>query len=194
MSRSALALAGDHNVANALAALLAVSVADQRHTTPVARQKLANAMSTFAALPHRLQPVAERNGVLWLNDSKATNISSTQVALEGMTRPTVLLLGGRHKGEPYTSLVDLIRSRCRTVVAYGEAAAQIDADLAGPLSGHVTLRTLDTRSFADVVNEARALAQTGDVILLSPACSSYDMFNNYEERGNAFAALARETT
>jgi UDP-N-acetylmuramoylalanine--D-glutamate ligase len=105
VERDKLQLAGDHNVANALAALLAVMVADRVHNTPEARAKLAAAIATFKALPNRLEPVADHHGVLWLNDSKATNVASTQVAIAGMTRPTIVLLGGRHKGQPYTSLV-----------------------------------------------------------------------------------------
>lgn len=191
MTRDALALPGDHNVANALAALLAVMVADDAHRTPDARERLAAAMSTFKALPHRLEPVAEQDGVLWLNDSKATNVSSTLVALQGMTRPTVLLLGGRHKGEPYTVLLDAIRASCRAVVAYGEAVNEIANDLAVPLHGIVDVVALPDAPFAEVVTSARQLAHPGDTILLSPACSSYDMFDNYEQRGRTFAALAR---
>jgi UDP-N-acetylmuramoylalanine--D-glutamate ligase len=97
-----------------------------------------------------------------------------------MDRPFVLLLGGRHKGEPYTRLAPLLAGRCRLVIAYGEAADRIAHDLAGqvPLERGT--------SFADVLARARAAARPGDAVLLSPACSSYDMFRNYEERGTAF--------
>jgi UDP-N-acetylmuramoylalanine--D-glutamate ligase len=191
VARAQLALAGDHNVANALAALLAVMVADPLHRTPGARQRLAEGIATFKALPHRLEPVADIGDVLWLNDSKATNVASTQVAVAGMTRPAIVLLGGRHKGEPYTSLVpDLIR-HAKAVLAYGEAGALIAADLAAPLEGAVPFEHLAGASFVEVVARARQLARAGDVVLLSPACSSYDMFANYEERGQTFARLAR---
>ncbi|MBL0941075.1 MAG: UDP-N-acetylmuramoyl-L-alanine--D-glutamate ligase [Gemmatimonadaceae bacterium] len=192
MHRDALALAGDHNVANALAALLAVMVADASHRTPTALQALAKALTGFHALAHRLEPVGDAHGITWLNDSKATNVASTQVALAGMTRPTVLLLGGRHKGEPYTALLPEIRRTVKAVIAYGEAATTIAQDLS-ELPGHgVTLESMADADFPTVVARARALAASGDVILLSPACSSYDMFNNYEERGRAFARLAKE--
>ena len=191
VARSRLALAGDHNVANALAALLAVMVADHLHATHGGRECLAEAIGRFRALPHRLEPVADRDGVLWLNDSKATNVASTQVAIAGMTRPTILLIGGRHKGEPYRALISELERTGKAVLAYGEAGALIMTDLEAPLHGKVTVEHLGDASFAEVVDRARAMAAPGDVILLSPACSSYDMFTNYEERGETFARLAR---
>ena len=192
VERSRLQLAGDHNVANALAALLAVMVADKSHTTTDARARLASAIATFKALPNRLEPVADRDGVLWLNDSKATNVASTQVAIAGMTRPTIVLLGGRHKGQPYTSLVPELFRVAKAVIAYGESGPIITSDLEGPLRGKVPVEHLHDATFAQVVARARALSAPGDVVLLSPACSSYDMFNNYEERGRTFAQLAQE--
>jgi UDP-N-acetylmuramoylalanine--D-glutamate ligase len=123
--------------------------------------------------------------VLWINDSKATNIDSTRVALRSMSRPVVLLLGGRHKGEPYTSLVPELE-RVRSVVAYGEAAGRIDGDLAD----HVHVEQV-SGGFEAVLDRAAAAARPGDAVLLSPACSSYDMFRDYEERGARFAMLAR---
>ncbi len=193
VSRHALALAGDHNVSNALAALLAVMVASEAHATPEARARLADALATFRPLPHRLEPVAHAQGVLWLNDSKATNVASTQVALAGMTRPTIVLLGGRHKGETYASLVPGLLRTAKHVLAYGEAAGLIVTDLEAPLHGRVPVEHLGDATFADVVARARQLAVSGDVVLLSPACSSYDMFSHYEERGSTFARLAHGT-
>jgi UDP-N-acetylmuramoylalanine--D-glutamate ligase len=129
--------------------------------------------------------VGEFAGVTWINDSKATNVSSTLVAIAGMTRPTILLLGGRHKGEPYTALVEPLRKVGKAVLAYGEAGPLI----AGDLGGVVRVERLGS-SFEEVMARARAIAEPGDVVLLSPACSSYDMFNDYEERGAAFRRLA----
>ena len=193
MSRDELALAGDHNVANALAALLAVMVADEAHRTPQARATLARALRAFRALAHRLEPVGIYGGIQWLNDSKATNVASTQVALAGMTTPTVLLLGGRHKGEPYSGLLPELRRTARAVVAYGEAGPQVHADLSVALGNTVPVVLVPAgTSFESVLRTARARAQSGDAILLSPACSSYDMFRNYEERGREFARLAKE--
>ena len=187
--RTDLPLVGSHNVANALAASLAVMVADAAFTKSTARAAIAEALRTFPPLPHRLERVAEVNGVRWINDSKATNVSSTKVAIEGMERPTVLLLGGRHKGESYKPLIDAIRKNVKMVIAYGEAAPLI----AGDLSGVVKVETLGS-NFDEVVAAARAAAKPGENILLSPAGASYDMFKNYEERGEKFRQLAQQET
>jgi UDP-N-acetylmuramoylalanine--D-glutamate ligase len=180
MPASDLRLLGPHNVANALAAGLACAVAG------VAPEAIAAGLGSFEALPHRLQPIGERDGVLWVNDSKATNVSATAVGLRSFDRPVVLILGGRHKGEPYSSLADDLRKRARAVVAYGEAAPRIVSDLRGSVD------SLSVESGIDaVVGAAAELARSGDVVLLSPACSSYDMFPNYRERGRAFEAAFR---
>ena len=184
-SRVDLPLIGDHNVANALFSLLSVMVADPVHESADARARLAEALRTFRGLPHRLELAGEYEGVRWINDSKAPNVGSTLVALRGMQRPTVLLLGGRHKGEPYTRLGDEIRRTVKTVIAYGEAAPTIVQDV-----GNVVATEQLGRSFEEIVERARALAVAGDAVLLSPACSSYDMFKNYEERGTMFKRLA----
>jgi UDP-N-acetylmuramoylalanine--D-glutamate ligase len=175
--REELHLLGDHNVANALAAALAV------HEAGVPPGLIGEGLRSFQALPHRLESVREVDGVLWINDSKATNIASTVVAIAAMSRPFVLLLGGRHKGEPYTRLGALLADRARRVIAYGEAGPIVEQDLKGqaPLERGTT--------FDDVVARARRAARPGDAVLLSPACSSYDMFKNYEERGATFRRL-----
>jgi UDP-N-acetylmuramoylalanine--D-glutamate ligase len=187
LERRELALLGDHNVANALCAALAVMVADDAHRTAEARARIAEGMRAFRALSHRLEAVGEFGEVLWINDSKATNVSSTLVAVQGMTRPTVVLLGGRHKGEPYTALLEPLRRTARAVIAYGEAAPIVERDL-GDAVPVVRLGS----DFGEVMRRARELARPGDAVLLSPACSSYDMFRNYEERGAAFRRLAAE--
>ena len=178
MGRSELPLLGDHNVANALAAALAVRVMGLDHSA------LAEGLRSFRALPHRMEPVRELAGVLWINDSKATNIASTRVAVAAMTRPFVLLLGGRHKGEPYTVLAPALRERARAIVAYGEAGPIVARDLAG-----IGVPVVAGGDFDQVMARARELARPGDAVLLSPACSSYDMFNNYEERGRRFGEI-----
>ena len=185
MARDELALLGDHNVANALAAALAVYVADAGHQTAAAREHMAAALREFHALANRLEPVGTYEGVEWINDSKATNVSSTLVALQGMRKPYVLLLGGRHKGEPYTALAEPFRRVGKVVLAYGESAPVIERDLAGL----VPVERMGS-DFAAVIERARELAAPGDAVLLSPACSSYDMFANYEERAAAFRRLA----
>ena len=177
LKRDELHLLGDHNIANALAATLAV------HEAGVPPPLIAEGLRSFRPLPHRLEPVRDVGGVLWINDSKATNIAATTVAVLAMERPFVLLLGGRHKGEPYTSLAPLLASRCRLVIAYGEAGPLVEKDLGEkvPLERGTT--------FEDVIERARRAARPGDAVLLSPACSSYDMFKNYEERGATFRRL-----
>src|SRR5690606_38979716 len=132
---------------------------------------VADGLRGFHALGHRMEPVGTYDGVTWINDSKATNVSSTLVALQGMTQPYVLLLGGRHKGEPYTALAEPFRRHGRVVLAYGEAAPLVAQDL-GAL---VPVERLES-DFATVVARARALTGPGDAVLLSPACSSFDMF------------------
>jgi UDP-N-acetylmuramoylalanine--D-glutamate ligase len=185
--RDEIPLLGDHNVENAMAAALAVIVADDRHAERSGLDRIAEGLRTFEALPHRLERVVEREGVLWINDSKATNPGSTLVAIRAMTRPTILLLGGRHKGEPYTSLAAPLQATGKAVIAYGEAGPIVQSDLSNTLPVHLL-----GSDFGEVMSLARRLAEPGDVVLLSPACSSYDMFRNYVERGERFRELALE--
>ncbi|MGH7582949.1 MAG: UDP-N-acetylmuramoyl-L-alanine--D-glutamate ligase [Gemmatimonadales bacterium] len=177
LARGELPLLGDHNVANALAAALAV------HATGVDHTALADGLISFRPLRHRMELVREVDGVTWINDSKATNVASTRVALEAMDRPYVLLLGGRHKGQPYTDLVGPLCRYAVAVIAYGEAADLIERDLSP------ALRVVRGTTFEDVVAKAKVLAPGGGAVLLSPGCSSYDMFDNYEQRGATFRTL-----
>jgi len=176
LPRSALPLLGDHNIANALAATLVASEVG----SPI--ERIAQGLRSFRAIPHRVEPVREVDGVLWINDSKSTNITSTEVAIAALDRQFVLLLGGRHKGEPYSRLADRLRKGCRAVVAYGEARPLIVRDLES------SVKVVPAGTFPEVLAAARGLARPGDAVLLSPACSSYDMFRNYEERGDRFRA------
>jgi UDP-N-acetylmuramoylalanine--D-glutamate ligase len=185
LERRDLPLLGDHNVANALAAAMSVMDLSDAHHSPEARRRIADGLRSFRALPHRLESVGEYGGVLWINDSKATNVSSTLVAIDGMTRPAVVLLGGRHKGEPYTALIEPLQRHAKAVIAYGEAGPEIVRDLEPAM--RVELMGSD---FEAVMARARALAAPGDAVLLSPACSSYDMFENYVQRGDTFRRLA----
>ncbi|MEO7454930.1 MAG: UDP-N-acetylmuramoyl-L-alanine--D-glutamate ligase [Gemmatimonadaceae bacterium] len=187
ITRSELTLLGDHNVANALASSLAVIAADELHASPASRAKVAEALRAFRALEHRIEPAGRYGDVDWINDSKSTNVASTLVALKGMKKPTVLLLGGRHKGEPYTALSDEVKRTVKHVLAYGEAADAVETDLGN--TGKV--ERMGT-TFLEVLERAKELASAGDAVLLSPACSSYDMFDNYEERGRVFKQLSAE--
>jgi UDP-N-acetylmuramoylalanine--D-glutamate ligase len=177
LQRDELMLLGDHNIANALCAALIARRAGG------ALGRIAEGLRSFRALPHRLEPVATVNGVLWINDSKATNVASTTVAVRAIERPFVLLLGGRHKGEPYTALAAASGGRCRAVIAYGESRDIVVRDL-----GDRVPVTRAGTNFGQVLAQARGLAKPGDAVLLSPACSSYDMFLNYEDRGAQFRA------
>ena len=175
LRRADLKLLGDHNVANALAAALAVPP----QTDPEA---LGRALATFRPLPHRLEPVRELNGVLWIDDSKATILSAVEVALASVPRPVVLLLGGRPKVESFAPLAPHLGG-VRAVVAYGEAAPAIERDLGG------AVRMVRGGDFRDVLEKARGLAGPGDAVLLAPACTSFDMFDNAEQRGRQFRSI-----
>lgn len=171
--RDDLKLFGRHNESNAMLAGLGASLAG------CSARDIGSGLSSFEGLPHRLKSVGEVGGVLWVNDSKATNISAARVALEAFERPLVVLLGGRHKGEPYTSLLPAV-AHARAVVAYGESAPLIVREL----GDHVDL--VVANGFEEAMRKAGSLARAGDVVLLSPACSSYDMFPSYAARGDAF--------
>ncbi len=175
MRRADLALLGDHNVANALAAALAVP-------TDAERDRIAAALRSVRALHHRLEPVREVDGVLWINDSKATTVSAALSAIASVPRPVVLLLGGRDKGGAFAELGPALAG-ARGVIAYGEAGERAARELAG--RANVAREGAD---FEAVLSRARQMARPGDAVLLSPACSSFDMFANAEQRGDAFTA------
>ncbi len=174
--REALRLMGDHNVENALAAALVAECVGLDDT------QIADGLASFSGLVHRLEVVRHVEGVKWINDSKATNVASTSVAVRAMEGPFVLMMGGRHKGEPYSRLGQVLGA-CRCVVAYGEAASIIVQDLADVVS----VRRVGT--LAEAVHDTAGMVQTGDVALLSPACSSFDQFENFAARGDAFRRL-----
>jgi UDP-N-acetylmuramoylalanine--D-glutamate ligase len=176
-----LPLLGRHNVDNALAAALAARLAGAR------AEGIARGLRSVRPLPHRLEPVADRGGVLWVNDSKATNVAATRSALASLERTVVILLGGKDKGEDFTPLGPALQSRVRLALAYGAAGPRIASELRD-----VVPLELMASDFGAVVARAAEVALPGDLVLLSPACSSYDMFENYEHRGRRFAELARE--
>ncbi len=175
-----LPLLGAHNARNALAAALAARLAGAHP------EGIAEGLRTARPLPHRMEPVVERHGVLWVDDSKATNVSATRTALESVGRPVVLLLGGKDKGEDFGALAGPAGA-ARAVLAFGAAGPRI-AEALAPAAAAALLGS----DFRAVLERARGLAEPGDVVLLSPACSSFDMFENYEHRGRVFSELARE--
>ena len=178
-ARSSLKLAGRHNAENALAALLAARL------FRVSPAQCARAMTSFNGLPHRMELAAQRDGVRFYNDSKATNVGSVVGSLTGFERPVVLIAGGKDKGGDYSPLVPLLKEVCRHLVLIGAAADVMEAALAGAAPIH---RAADLPA---AVSLAADLALPGDAVVLSPACSSYDMFDNYEQRGQAFIEAAK---
>ncbi|MFB6247760.1 MAG: UDP-N-acetylmuramoyl-L-alanine--D-glutamate ligase [Salinibacter sp.] len=180
MQRDELALCGRHNLYNSLAAAVSARVMEVENT--VIRESL----SGFEGVPHRLEEVRTVDGVLYVNDSKATNVNAVWYALESFDRPVVLIAGGRDKGNDYTDLKPLVRKGVRAVVAMGESADVVYEEL-GTEAGE----RARARSMEEALDRAQRLARRGDAVLLSPACSSFDMYENYEERGDLFRRLVK---
>jgi len=178
-----LRLPGRHNVANALAAVAACSVAG---AAPAAMSK---GLAQFEGIEHRLELVCRRNGVLYYNDSKATTPESAMAALDAFDSPIVLIAGGYDKKVPLDKFAEKVFRRARVAILLGKTA-----DTLGRLLDQYSrdgFRWLRVQSLEEAVARAASLADSGDVVLLSPACASYDMFTNYEERGNKFKEMCR---
>jgi UDP-N-acetylmuramoylalanine--D-glutamate ligase len=184
MRRADIPLFGEHNVLNVLAAVALGRAAG------IAPDGIAGAVRGFRAVPHRLEPVLDEAGVLWVDDSKATNADAAIKALQSFAdRPIVWIGGGGTKGVPPDSLAEEVVRRARHAVLNGATAAELDAALA---ARDFTARTV-VATLAEAVAEARAVARPGDVVLLAPGYTSFDQFIDFEERGRVFAALVRET-
>jgi len=175
MPISEIPLEGEHNVENAMAALLAA------FAVGCSPEALRAAMRTFAPMSHRLELVAEFDGVRYVDDSKATNPAAVVAALRTYDRPIVLIAGGRSKGSDFGAMGAEIRARVKTLIAIGESANAIRAS-----AGEVP--AVEAFSMEEAVQQARRLAQDGDVVLLSPGCASFDMFASADDRGEQFAA------
>lgn len=173
-------LKGAHNVENVLAAVVASRLAG------VSADAIRKGVASFKAVEHRLEFVATVNGVDFYNDSKATNVDATAKAIAAFDSGVHVIMGGKDKGSPYTALIDLLRDRVRAVYTIGSAAAKIESQLRGIVPIH-PCETLEK-----AVNEAGSAAHPGDVVLLAPACSSFDQFENYEHRGRVFKELVGE--
>ena len=180
MQRDELALRGRHNLYNSLAA--AVSARVMEVESDVVRESL----SGFEGVPHRLEEGRTVDGVLYVNDSKATNVNAVWYALESFERPVVLIAGGRDKGNDYTDLKPLVRNGVRAVVAMGESADKVYDELGAEAGDRARARSME-----EALDRAQRFAQPGDAVLLSPACSSFDMYESYEERGNIFRRLVK---
>jgi len=172
-----ISIRGEHNVANSLAAALAA------RSMGVEVDSIRQALKTFKGLPHRMEFAREVDGIEWVNDSKATNTDSVWYALGSFSTPVILIAGGRDKNSDFTVLRDRIQEGVRSVVLLGEATEKIEEALRGlcPLVRAASLK--------EAVNRARALAHRGDVVLLSPGCASFDMFKNFEDRGEQFKTI-----
>ncbi len=182
MAVAEIRLAGRHNVENAMAAA-AVCLA-----RGIDEDAVRAGLGTFAGVKHRLEEVAVSDGVSWVNDSKATNVASALVALDAFEPGTIqLILGGRGKGQDFTALREPVGARCKAVYLIGEAAPEIANALEG-----VEVPVHECGELERAVAKAREVARSGDVVLLSPACASFDMFRDYRHRGEAFAAAVRE--
>ena len=176
---SELRIRGDHNAANALAALALGEAAG------LPMEAMLVALREFHGLPHRMEYIAAVNGVSWYDDSKGTNVGATLAAVSGLSGPLVMIAGGDGKNQDFKPLADALPGRARAVVLLGKDAVAIEQAIAG----RVPLRQVKDMDTA--VQVAARLAQPGDVVLLSPACSSLDMFDNFEHRGRVFAAAVR---
>jgi UDP-N-acetylmuramoylalanine--D-glutamate ligase len=176
-----VALRGRHNLYNSLAAAVAARVADIR--SEIVRESLA----AFEGVPHRLELIRTISGIKFVNDSKSTNVNSLWYALESFHEPVVLIAGGRDKGNDYSSLVDLVQRNVRALVAVGESAEKVMREL-GPHAPEA----VQAESMEEAVEFARALARPGDAVLLSPACASFDMFEDYVDRGETFRRIVNE--
>jgi len=170
-----LALVGNHNVANSLAASIAGKI------LKISNESIRNSLTTFQAVEHRLEQVAEINGVRFINDSKATNVNATYYALESMKQPTVWIVGGTDKGNDYTEIEDLVKRKVKAIVCLG-----LDNQKIIDFFKEKKELIYSTSSMEDAVKTAKSLSKSGDTVLLSPCCASFDLFENYEDRGNKF--------
>ncbi|MEX0746601.1 MAG: UDP-N-acetylmuramoyl-L-alanine--D-glutamate ligase [Rhodothermales bacterium] len=181
MRAEEISLQGRHNLYNTLAAAVAARVMEVRSDS------VRESLMSFEGVPHRLEFVRELDGVRYVNDSKATNVNAVWYALESFREPVVLIAGGRDKGNDYSSLKPLLREKARAVIAIGESASKVAAELGPEVRQHAEAETME-----DALRYARLFAEPGDVVLLSPACASFDMFENYEERGEVFKRLVND--
>jgi UDP-N-acetylmuramoylalanine--D-glutamate ligase len=181
MSVFDFALKGKHNQYNTMAACVAATTVDIR------KEKIRDAVQNFKSLEHRMEHVATVRGVEFINDSKATNVNSTWYALESMTHPVVLILGGVDKGNDYELLTEMVKEKVKAIVCLGTDNQKIHESF-----GSIVDTIVDTATAAEAVQAAFHFATKGDVVLLSPACASFDLFKNYEDRGKQFKNAVKD--
>lgn len=180
MEQEALALTGKHNLYNSLAAGIAADLSG------ITNEVIRESLSDFEGVEHRLEFVCTVHGVTFINDSKATNVDACWYALESMTQPTILILGGLDKGNDYNAIRDLVQKKCKALVYLG-----VDNSKLHTFFDPLGLPVRDTASMKDCINACYSLASPGNTILLSPCCASFDLFKNMEDRGEQFKTLAR---
>ena len=180
MPQNELSLTGKHNLYNSLAAGLAANIVGIPHDI------IRRSLSDFPGVEHRLEKVCKVNNVLYINDSKATNVDACWYALESMTTPTILILGGRDKGNDYKPLLPLVKERCVGLVYLGANNQKLHDNF-----DHLGLPVRDTHSMSDCVKACFEMAKPGETVLLSPCCASFDLFKNMEDRGEQFKTLVR---
>ncbi len=177
-----LALGGKHNIYNSMAAALAAKAAG------IDNETIRNSLETFQPIEHRLEPVLSIGGVLYINDSKATNMDAAWYALDAQKRPVVWIVGGKDKGNDYSLMLDIVREKVKAIVCLGLDNKKIHAAFEPIVgSGHIC----DTTSAEDAVKAASRFAKDGDIVLLSPCCASFDLFKSYEDRGRKFKEAVR---
>ncbi|WP_276500416.1 UDP-N-acetylmuramoyl-L-alanine--D-glutamate ligase [Terrimonas pollutisoli] len=181
MSVYDFALKGKHNQYNTMAACVAGATMDIR------KEKIREAVQDFQGLEHRMEPVATIRGVEFINDSKATNVNSTWYALESMTKPTILILGGVDKGNDYSLIEELVKEKVKAIICLG-----VDNRKIHEAFGNIVSTIVNTDNAIDAVQASFHFSAKGDVVLLSPACASFDLFKNYEDRGNQFKKAVKE--
>ena len=182
MEQEKLALTGQHNLYNSLAAGISANLAG------ITKDDIRKALSDFKGVEHRLEKVARVGGIDFINDSKATNVNSCWYALQSMTTKTVLILGGKDKGNDYTEIEDLVREKCSALVYLGLHNEKLHA-----FFDRLGLPVADVQTgMKDAVEAAYKLAKKGETVLLSPCCASFDLFKSYEDRGNQFKEYVRE--
>lgn len=181
MSILDIALQGNHNTYNSMAAGIAGKASGIRN------ENIRESLSDFKGVEHRLERFLKVHGIEFINDSKATNINSTWYALESMTQPTVWIVGGIDKGNDYSELNDLVKSKVKAIVCLG-----VDNSKIKEAFKDFNVELVETQSMIDAVRSAYFLAKNGDTVLLSPACASFDLFENYEDRGHQFKQAVRE--
>ena len=180
MPLSELSLPGRHNLRNSLAAATAALAVG------VSAEVVREGLSDFPGVEHRLEKAGTVNGIHFVNDSKATNVDACYCALESMTTPVVLILGGKDKGNDYAEIMDFVRTKCRALVYMGVDNAKLHAAFDG-----LSLPVADTHSMKECMEHAVSLAREGDTVLLSPCCASFDLFRNMEDRGEQFKAWVK---